>query len=262
MIRIEGGESILNIPYAEMSVDPDLIAGFVTAVIIFAKAPIRTIRKAAYDILIELREHVLILLVVDPVADEAPYREGMLRILDQFEELHANRLANFEGDIRVFRESALLILKEFPYMKIDLDLIPQSVKGDPIGFRVGQTDKKLEELDGFINGKRTVAEILDLIDLPENEVIGLLSILARFHWIEFRKRISDNDVLDRSRCSEDALKRLRMQYGKPLEELLDYFNGTRTVKEILDLLPYDTNALWFLINRLVEIGCLAHSAQV
>lgn len=259
MIRIEGGESILNVPYAEMSVDPDLIAGFVTAVIIFAKAPIRTIRKAAYDILIELKEHVLILLVVDPVADEAPYREGMHKVLDEFEGLHANRLANFEGDIRVFRESALLILREFPYMKIDLDLIPQSVEGEPMGFRVGQTDKKLEELDGFINGKRTVAEILDLIDLPENEVIGLLSLLAKFHWIEFRKRISDNDVLDRSRCSEDSLKRLKMQYGKPLEELLDFFNGTRTVKEILDLLPYDKNALWFLINRLVEIGCLAHS---
>jgi hypothetical protein len=146
-------------------------------------------------------------------------------------------------------------------MKIELDLIPQSIKGDPIGFRVGQTDKKLEELDGFINGKRTVAEILDLIDLPENEVIGLLSLLAKFGWIEFRKRISDNDVLDRIRCSEDALKRLRMQYGKPLEELLEYFNGIRTVKEILDLLPYDKNAVWFLINRLVEIGCLAHASQ-
>jgi hypothetical protein len=259
MIRIEGGESILNIPYAEMSVDPDLIAGFVTAVIIFAKAPIRTIRKAAYDILIELRDHVLILLVVDPVADEAPFRDSMLRILEEFEEIHGNRLANFEGDIRVFRESALLILKEFPYMKIDLDLIPQSVEGDPIGYRVGQIDKKLEELSGFINGKRTVVEILDLIDLPEDEVIGLLSLLAKFHWIEFRKRISENDVLDRIRCSEAALKRIKMQYGKPLEELLEYFNGSRNIKEILDLLPYDRNACWFLINRLVEIGCLGYS---
>ena len=261
MIRIEGGESILNIPYAEMSVDPDLIAGFVTAVIIFAKAPIRTIRKAAYDILIELRDHVLILLVVDPVADETPYRESMLRILEKFEELHKHRLMNFEGDIRVFRESALMILKEFPYLKIDLDLIPQPVKGEAMGFRVGQTDKKLEQLDGFINGKRTVGEILDLIDLPEDEVIGLLSMLAKFHWIEFKKRISDNDILDRIRCSEEALKRLKMQYGKPLEELLDCFNGSRSVKDVLDILPYDKNACWFLINRLVEIGCLAQAVQ-
>ena len=45
------------------------------------------------------------------------------------------------------------------------------------------------------------------------------------------------------------------------EELLNYFNGARTVKEILDLLPYDKNAVWFLINKLVEIGCLAHASQ-
>ncbi|TFG96445.1 hypothetical protein E4H12_11065, partial [Candidatus Thorarchaeota archaeon] len=58
LIRMEGGESVLNIPYAELTVDPDLIAGFVTAVIIFAKTPIRTIRKAAYDILIQVGKSV------------------------------------------------------------------------------------------------------------------------------------------------------------------------------------------------------------
>ncbi|GAJ15495.1 unnamed protein product, partial [marine sediment metagenome] len=82
LIRLEGGESILSLPYAEMSIDPDLIAGFVTAVIIFAKTPIRTIRKAAYDILIEVGETVLVLLVVDPVPSEAPYRERLKKILE------------------------------------------------------------------------------------------------------------------------------------------------------------------------------------
>jgi hypothetical protein len=47
-----------------------------------------------------------------------------------------------------------------------------------------------------------------------------------------------------------------MQYGKPLEEMIDCFDGTRTVKDVLDFLPYDKNACWFLINRLVEVGCL------
>ena len=47
IIRLEGGEAVVTIPYAEMMADPDLIAGYVTAVIIFANSPIRTIRKAA-----------------------------------------------------------------------------------------------------------------------------------------------------------------------------------------------------------------------
>jgi len=85
LIRMEGGESVLNIPYAELTVDPDLIAGFVTAVIIFAKTPIRTIRKASYDILIQVGETVLVLLVVDPVPDEAPYRAKLQHILNEVE---------------------------------------------------------------------------------------------------------------------------------------------------------------------------------
>ena len=79
---MEGGKSVISLPLHETTVDPDLIAGFVTAVIIFAKTPMRTIRKAAYDILIEVGETYLVLCVIDPVPDEAPYREPMKRVLE------------------------------------------------------------------------------------------------------------------------------------------------------------------------------------
>ncbi|MCK5264969.1 MAG: hypothetical protein KAR03_05125, partial [Candidatus Thorarchaeota archaeon] len=121
LIRMEGGESVLNIPYAELTVDPDLIAGFVTAVIIFAKTPIRTIRKASYDILIQVGETVLVLLVVDPVPDEAPYRAKLQHILNEVESLHGEKLRHFEGDVRRFREFALTVIKEFPFQSADLN---------------------------------------------------------------------------------------------------------------------------------------------
>lgn len=257
LIRIEGGESILNIPYAEMTVDPDLIAGFVTAVIIFAKTPIRTIRKAAYDILIEVGETVLILLVVDPVPDEAPYRVKMNRVLEIVEENYGQRLRNFEGDVRWFREFAVKILAEFPYFTADLDLVPvKKQKGHPIHFRVGQVDKKLEQIEAFINGKRTLAEIMDLINMTEDEVIGLISLLGKYEWIEFRKRLTENDILIKSNCSEPVLDRIRAQYGIPIDRLLEMFDGKRKIVDILEALPFDHNALWFLINKLVEVGCL------
>lgn len=144
LIRMEGGESVLNIPYAELTVDPDLIAGFVTAVIIFAKTPIRTIRKAAYDILIEVGVSVLVLLVVDPVPDEAPYREKMRRILDEVESKHGEKLRHFEGDVRRFREFALTVIKEFPFQSADLNMVPiKTSKGIRIPFRVGAVDREL-----------------------------------------------------------------------------------------------------------------------
>jgi hypothetical protein len=255
---MEGGESVLNIPYAELTVDPDLIAGFVTAVIIFAKTPIRTIRKAAYDILIEVGETVLVLLVVDPVPDEAPYREKLKRILEQVELDHGDKLRHFEGDIRRFRESALGVVKEFPFSSIDLDLVPiQRKKGARIPFRVGAIDHDLEQIESFINGKRTVAEIMDLIGFADDKVLALISILDRYEWIDFKTRLTDEDVLVRTDCPELTLGMLKSQYGKPLEDILEKFDGAMRVKDVAESLPYDPRALWFLINKMVEVGCLS-----
>lgn len=264
LIRMEGGESVLNIPYAELTVDPDLIAGFVTAVIIFAKTPIRTIRKAAYDILIQVGESVLVLLVVDPVPDEAPYREKLQRILDDVEIKHGDKLRHFEGDVRRFREFALTVIKEFPFQSADLNMVPVSKKtGVRIPFRVGNVDSELEQVESFINGKRTVAEIMDLMGLSDEEVLALISILSRYQWIDFKHRLTGNDVLVRNDCPQIVLDRLRIDYGAPLDELLPKFDGISTISEVIDILqlenesiPYDKNALEFLINKLVDVGCL------
>ena len=257
LIRMEGGESVLNIPYAELTVDPDLIAGFVTAVIIFAKTPIRTIRKAAYDILIEVGESVLVLLVVDPVPDEAPYREKLKRILAQVETEHGDKLKHFEGDVRRFREFALDIVMEFPFSSVDLDLVPiRKTKGVRIPFRVGEVDHALEQLESFINGKRTVAEIMDLIGFSDDKAMALISILDRYQWIEFKTRLTEEDILVRVDCPEMTLRMLMSQYGKHVEDVLEKFDGTFKIKDIVEALPYDSLALKFLINRLVEVGCL------
>ena len=257
LIRMEGGESVLNIPYAELTVDPDLIAGFVTAVIIFAKTPIRTIRKAAYDILIQVGESVLVLLVVDPVTDEKPYREKLQRILDEVESKHGEKLRHFEGDVRRFREFALTVIKEFPFQSADLNMVPVSAKtGVKIPFRVGNVDSELEQIESFINGKRTVAEIMDLMSLTDADVLALLSILTRYQWIEYKNRLTDKDILVRDECPEIILDKLGAQYGTALDDLLSKFDGTASITQILDVLPFDRDALWFLINKLVEVGCL------
>ena len=257
LIRMEGGESVLNIPYAELTVDPDLIAGFVTAVIIFAKTPIRTIRKAAYDILIEVGETVLVLLVVDPVPDEAPYREKLRQILSEVESQHGEKLRHFEGDVRRFREFALTVIREFPFQSADLNMVPiKTGNGVRIPFRVGAVDRELEQVESFINGKRTIAEIMDLMGLSDEEVLALVSVLARYRWIDFKRRLSENDILVRSACPDIILTRLRAQYGKALEDLLSKFDGKKRIVDIMNALPYDKDAMWFLINKLVEVGCL------
>ena len=258
LIRMEGGESVLNIPYAELTVDPDLIAGFVTAVIIFAKTPIRTIRKAAYDILIEVGETVLVLLVVDPVPDETPYRMKLKRILEQVESEHGEKLKHFEGDIRRFREFALDIVQEFPYSSFDLNLVPLlKTKGERIPFRVGEVDHDLEQIESFINGKRTVGEIMDLIGFTDDKVLALLSILDRYQWIDFKKRVTDEDILVRLDCPKINVAMLRYEEAD-VEKVLEQFDGEKTVREVAESLDnFNPSVLRWLIEKLMEVGCLS-----
>ncbi len=257
LIRLEGGESVLNVPYAEMTVDPDLIAGFVTAVIIFANTPIRTIRKQAYDILIEVGDSVLVLLVVDPVPDEAPYREKLRSILNQVEIEHGAKLKEFEGDIRRYRDFTLKIISEFPYYELDLNLVPVKIPdGHNIPYRVASIDSKMEQVEAFINGKLTLMEIMDRIDISEEEVLALMCILLRYKHIEFKRKLTENDIPRVPDEEPPILERLRAQYGKPVDDLMGKFDGETSIQQAMDELPYDKSAIWFLINKLVDEGCL------
>jgi hypothetical protein len=63
-------------------------------------------------------------------------------------------------------------------------------------------------------------------------------------------------VLVKTHCTDIILARLKAQYGKALEDLMIKFDGTTRIVDIMNALPYDKDAIWFLINKLVEVGCL------
>ncbi|MGD9396210.1 MAG: hypothetical protein PVJ05_07270, partial [Candidatus Thorarchaeota archaeon] len=76
-------------------------------------------------------------------------------------------------------------------------------------------------------------------------------------WIEFKTRLTEDDILVRVKCPDMTLGMLKSQYGKPLEDILEKFDGTLRIKDVAESLPYDPRALWFLINKMVEVGCLS-----
>ncbi|MHA1909434.1 MAG: hypothetical protein ACW98Y_19205, partial [Candidatus Thorarchaeota archaeon] len=193
---------------------------------------------------------------------ETPFRNKLKRILDQVEEEHGGKLREFEGDIRRFREFTLSILKEFPYSELDLDLVPVNKSGGhQIPFQVGRIDRKIEQVEAFINGKRTVIEIMDLIDLPEDEVKAIFSVLERYKKIEFKRKLTETDVLKRKDCPQLVIDRLKAQYGQPVQDLLDRFDGANSISTIMGSLPYDSNALWFLINKMGD-GCCVEAISL
>jgi len=68
--------------------------------------------------------------------------------------------------------------------------------------------------------------------------------------------LTEDHVLVLKGCPEMRINKLRAQYGKPLDDILQAFDGSKKVREVLESLSYDPRAMWFIINKLVEEGCL------
>ncbi len=267
LVRREGGEPILGIPYREMKVDPDLVASFVLAVVIYEEQQLRNFTKEGYIVLIEEGKHIIGILIIDKVESEEPYRESLKLIINAFEERYETKLNNWKGDIRPFREFALFILSVFPYNRVNLDLVPSIVaksEATPdykqeIPWSVETTYEKIELILGFINGKRTVREIIEASGLPEEEVVAIFSMLDRYKWIIFSRPLTDNTVLIKVM---DPPKSYFVAYGDQLNQILDLFDGTRTLKEVCDLLPTGVEVVRTIAKTLITLNVLAHKSDM
>ena len=261
LVRKEGGEPVIGIPYREMSVDPDLVASFVLAVIIFENRQLKTFTKEGYVVVIEEGEHVVGLLIIDRVEDDTPYRNDLKRIISSFEEKYEVNLNNWKGDIRPFREFALDILGVYPYRDIDVTLIPRLMpesQANPdirmdIPWSVGETDKKIQTILGFINGKRTILEIMDASLFSEPDTKAIMSVLDRYKWVTFTKKLRDESILVKKM---EPPKYLLGVYGEQLTELVTLCDGTRTLSEICEQLPYNMEAVKTVAKNLVDAGIL------
>ena len=60
----------------------------------------------------------------------------------------------------------------------------------------------------------------------------------------------------RSECPKMSVDMLKANYGMPLDDLLKKFDTPARVKDVLDSLAIDRNACWFIVNKLLEMGCL------
>ena len=264
VVRKEGGEPIIGIPYREMSVDPDLVASFVLAVIIFENRQLKNFTKEGYVVVIEEGAYVVGLLIVDRVDDDGPYRTALKKVIEKFENTYENQMIAWKGDIRPFREFALDILQVYPYRDLSLNMIPRLLaKSDatpdyqaPIPWSVGETDVKLQVVLGYINGKRTIEEIMNQSAYEDSEVLAILSMLERYNWIALTRKLEDSSILVKVMNPPMFLVGV---YGEQLTSIMEQCDGQKTLAEICEALPYNMQAVKLVAKNLIDAGVLGYS---
>ena len=263
VVRKEGGEPIIGIPYREMSVDPDLIASFVLAVIIFENRQLKNFAKEGYVVVIEEGQYVVGLLIVDRIDDDTPFRNALKDIIVKFESEYENQMLAWKGDIRPFREFALDILQIYPYRTFSPNMIPTLLaKSDatpdyqaPIPWSVGETDVKVQVVLGYINGKRTITEIMDQSEYEDSEIIGIFSMLERYKWITLTRKLEDSSILIKIM---DPPMFLVGVYGEQLTSIVDQCDGEKTLLSICESLPLNMEAVKLVAKNLIDAGVLGY----
>lgn len=263
VIRKEGGEPIMSIPYREMSVDPDLIASFVLAVIIFENRQMKNFAKEGYVVVIEEGEYTVGLLIVDRVDDDTPFRNALKRVIETFENKYETQMIAWKGDIRPFREFALDILQIYPYCEFSLKMIPKLlVKTDatpdyqtPIPWSVGETDEKIQVVLGYINGKRTIEEIMNQSKYEDSEILAIISMLDKFEWITLTRKLEDTSILVKIM---DPPMFLVGVYGEQLTSIVEHCDGEKTLAAICESLPYNIEAVKLVAKNLIDAGVLGY----
>ncbi len=262
-VRREGGEPILGIPYREMSVDPDLIASFVLAIIIFENRQLKTFTKEGYVVVIEEGKHVVGLLIIDKVDDDEPYRKALINIIEDFEERFDTQLHNWKGDIRPFREYAIDVLGIFPYRDFDFEMVPHILSKSEaapdrhvaIPWSVGETDEKVQTIIGFINGKRSLKEIMESANLSVNDTRAIFSMLDRYKWIRLDRKLGPDSYLKKL---TNPPMYLIGAYGEQLAEIVEKFDGTRGVAEVCESLSYTIDVVTTIVRNLIDAGVLGY----
>jgi len=197
------------------------------------------------------------------VDDDEPYREQLIKIIDDFEEKYDTMLDGWKGDIRPFRQYAISILGAFPYREFDFQMVPHILsksEASPdrhvnIPWSVGETDVKIQTIVKFINGRRTIQEIMDAANYSLSETKAIFSMLDRYKWIRLDRKLGPGSYL--KKLSEPPMY-LIGAYGDQLKEIVERFDGTLSMEEVCESLQYTVEVVTTIARNLIDAGVLGY----
>jgi hypothetical protein len=124
-----------------------------------------------------------------------------------------------------------------------------------IPWSVGETDEKLQIVLGYINGKRTIEEIMQQSEYEDSEIMAIMSMLDKYKWITLTRRLEDSSVL--AKIMDPPMFLLGV-YGDQLTKLVEQIDGKKTLSKICEVLPFNMEAVKTVASRLIDAGVLGY----
>lgn len=191
----DSGLCVLDRKYGSADMDPNLISGFLTALIQFGRElsdgnRVHVIDFGAFDICLSLKDNVIVAATVDKVDDGNAAMAVLADVNNEFVNMYGSMLADWDGNLEPF---------EAFYTKLDeiskdghaseTKIVVPILKGNvsPMLVRLGQMSQDTYDVAKMCKGKLTALDIADQLGKHLKEVQKSLHTLEDMKILEWKE---------------------------------------------------------------------------
>jgi hypothetical protein len=191
----DSGLCVLDRKYGEADMDPNLISGFLTALIQFGRElsdgnRVHVIDFGAFDICLSLKNNVIVAATVDKVDDGNAAMAVLTEVNNAFFASYGNMLTEWDGNLEPF-ESFYLKLDEITKdgRASETKIVVPVLKGkvNPMLVRLGQMSQITFDVAKKCDGKLTTRDIADQLGMHLKEVQKSLNSLEDMKILEWKE---------------------------------------------------------------------------
>ena len=191
----DSGLCVLDRKYGEADMDPNLISGFLTALIQFGRElsdgnRVHVIDFGVFDICLSLKDNVIVAATVDKVDDGNAAMAVLGEVNTAFSKKYSSMIPEWDGNLEPF-DSFLVTLDEITKeghaseTKIVVPVLEGKV--NPMLVRLGQMSQDTFDIAKKCDGKLTTRDIADQLGMHLKEVQKSINKLEDMKILEWKE---------------------------------------------------------------------------
>ncbi len=191
----DSGLCVLDRKYGEADLDPNLIAGFLTALIQFGRElssgnRVHVIEFGQFDICLSLKSNVIVAGTVDKTDDQNAAMALLAEVNNEFVNEYGNLLETWDGNLEPFekfkqRVDEITDFGKASEKKIRVPILKGRVSQMLV--RLGQISQEMYDVAQMCKGKLTVRDIADQLGMHEKEVMKSIHALEDMKMIQWKE---------------------------------------------------------------------------
>ena len=191
----DSGLCVLDRKYGEADMDPNLISGFLTALIQFGRElsdgnRVHVIDFGAFDICLSLKNNIIVAATVDKVDDGNAAMAVLGEVNTAFSEKYGSMIAEWDGNLEpfdVFHAILDEITKEGRASETKIVVPMLTGKVNPMLVRLGQMSQETFDIAKKCDGKLTTRDIADQLGMHLKEVQKSINTLEDMKILEWKE---------------------------------------------------------------------------